>query len=58
MKKDLAVRIGAILMVLMVAFLSILPDLVNAEGDDSEPSTEIVAQAPVGDSVGSEETVT
>lgn len=57
MKKDLAVRIGAILMVLMVAFLSILPDLVNAEGDDSEPSTEIVAQAPVGDSVGSEETV-
>lgn len=57
MKKDLAVRIGAIVMVLMVAFLSILPDLVNAEGDDPEPSTEIVAQAPVGDDFGSEETV-
>jgi len=57
MKKDLAVRIGAILTVLMVAFLSILPDLVNAEGDGSDSSTEIVAQAPVGDVLGAEEVV-
>lgn len=47
MKKNLAVRIGAIVMVLMVAFFSILPDLVNAEGDDADllAESEIVADA-------------
>ena len=34
---------------LMVAFLSIIPDLVNAEGDSDEPSTEVVAEAPGAD---------
>lgn len=48
MKKNLAVRIGAIVMVLMVAFFSILPDLVSAEGDDTDllAESEIVAEAP------------
>lgn len=46
MKKNLAVRAGAIILVLMVAFLSIIPDLVNAEGDSDEPSTEVTAEAP------------
>lgn len=44
MKKNLAIRAGAIAMVLLVAFFSILPDLVSAEGDDTEPSTQIVAE--------------
>ncbi len=48
MKKNLAVRIGAVVMVLMVAFFSILPDLVSAEGDDTDflAESEIVAEAP------------
>lgn len=46
MKKNLAIRAGAIILVLMVAFLSIIPDLVNAEGDDPEPSTEVAAEMP------------
>lgn len=46
MKKNLAVRAGAIILVLMVAFFSIIPDLVNAEGDSEEPSTEVTAEAP------------
>lgn len=48
MKKNLAVRIGAIVMVLMVAFFSIIPDLVSAEGDDTDlpAESEIVAEAP------------
>lgn len=41
MKKNITVRIGAIVMVLMVAFFSILPDLVSAEGDDTEPKPEV-----------------
>ena len=51
MKKNLAVRIGAIAMVLMVAFFSILPDLVSAEGDDTDilAESEIVAEAPEED---------
>lgn len=46
MKKNLAVRIGAIAMVLMVAFFSILPDLVSAEGDDTDllADAEVVAE--------------
>ena len=54
MKKDLAIRIGAILMVLMVAFLSILPDLVNAEGDDPQPSTEVESQDTLASADGVE----
>lgn len=48
MKKNLAVRIGAIVMVLMVAFFSILPDLVSAEGDDTDllAESEVIAEAP------------
>lgn len=48
MKKNLTVRIGAIVMVLMVAFFSILPDLVSAEGDDTDllAESEVVAEAP------------
>lgn len=46
MKKNLAIRAGAIVLVLMVAFLSIIPDLVNAEGEDPEPSTEVAAEVP------------
>lgn len=45
MKKNLAVRAGAVAMVLMLAFFSILPDLVNAEGDDAKPSEEVLAVA-------------
>ena len=40
MKKNLAVRAGAIAVVLMVAFFSILPEFVNAEGDDPKPLAE------------------
>lgn len=43
MKKNLTVRIGAIVMVLMVALFSILPDLVNAEGDDTKEQTDIAS---------------
>lgn len=57
MKKNLTVRIGAIVMVLMVAFFSILPDLVSAEGDNEEATTqEVVAEAPeLDDSASGEE---
>lgn len=51
MKKNLAVRIGAIVMVLMVAFFSILPDLVSAEGDDADvlAESEIVAEEEIAE---------
>lgn len=59
MKKNLAVRAGAIAMVLMVAFFSILPDLVNAEGDDSESQELTVAQEEaIGDELLPEEAET
>ena len=47
MKRNLLVRAGAIAVALSVAFFSIVPDLVNAEGD-AEPAaeTEAVAEAP------------
>lgn len=44
MKKSLAVRAGAVVMVLVIAFFMILPDMVNAEGDgDQEPTTEMAS---------------
>lgn len=62
MKKNLAVRIGAIVMVLMTAFFSILPDLVSAEGDDTDflEESEIVAEAPEVDvpEISEEEEIT
>ena len=46
MKKNLAVRAGAIIMALMVVFFSIIPDLVNAEGDKEEATTEVAVETP------------
>ena len=55
MKKNLAIRAGAIVLVLMIAFFSILPDLVNAEGDDDPaPSTEVAAEMPDAGETGTE----
>lgn len=48
MKKNLMVRIGAIVMVLMVAFFSILPDLVSAEGDEEPQAEETVVAEEEG----------
>ena len=47
MKKNLMVRTGAVAAALTVAFFSIVPDLVNAEGEGEEAlaGTEVVAQA-------------
>ena len=57
MKKNLAVRAGAIILVLMVAFLSIIPDLVNAEGDEEPaPTTEVAAETPDAGEAGTETT--
>ncbi len=57
MKKNLAIRAGAIVLVLMIAFFSIIPDLVNAEGDEEPaPTTEVAAETPDAGEAGTETT--
>lgn len=47
MKKSLAVRTAAIVMVLVSVFFLVLPDMVSAEGDKGEPAAEIAEEQPV-----------
>lgn len=46
MKKNLMIRVSAIVMVLIAVFFSVLPDFVNAEGEGEIPPVETVAEVP------------